>query len=126
MAFDAALAREIGLTPDETALFRKLTTPEKIQDFLTGIPINFEPQGDTCQSARMALRNNSCHCIEAAFIAAGALMLHRQPALLMDFQAAGDDDHVLALFRAWQALGCHFQEQLHLAALARSGLCEPP
>lgn len=99
MAFDAALAREIGLTPDETALFRKLSTPGKIQDFLTGIPINFEPRGDTCQSARMALRNNSCNCIEAAFIAAGALMLHRQPALLMDFQAAGDDDHVLALFR---------------------------
>ena len=99
MAFDAALARSIGLTREETALFRKLTTPEKIQDFLTGIPINFEPQGDTCQSARMALQNNSCHCIEAAFIAAAALMLHGQPALLMDFQASGDDDHVLALFK---------------------------
>jgi hypothetical protein len=99
MAFDAALARSIGLTREETALFRELTTPEKIQDFLTGIPINFEPLGDTCQSARMALKNNSCHCIEAAFIAAAALMLHGQPALLMDFQASGDDDHVLALFK---------------------------
>ena len=99
MAFDAALARSIGLTRGETKLFRKLTTPEKIQDFLTGMPINFEPQGDTCQSARMALQNNSCHCIEAAFIAAAALMLHGQPALLMDFQASGDDDHVLALFK---------------------------
>ena len=47
MAFDAVLARSIGLTRDETALFRKLNTPEKIQDFLTGIPINFEPKGDT-------------------------------------------------------------------------------
>jgi hypothetical protein len=99
MAFDAALARSIGLTWEETAVFRKLTSPEKIQDFLTSIPINFEPQGDTCQSARMALQNNSCHCIEAAFIAAGALLLHGQPALLMDFQASGDDDHVLALFK---------------------------
>ena len=58
MAFDAALARAIGLTREETAVFRKLTTPEKIQDFLTGIPINFEPQGDTCYSARMALQKN--------------------------------------------------------------------
>lgn len=99
MVFDTVLARSIGLTQDETAVFRKLNTPEKVQDFLTGIPINFEPQGDTCQSARMALQNNSCHCIEAAFIAAGALLLHGQPALLMDFQAHGDDDHVLALFR---------------------------
>ena len=107
MAFDAALARSIGLTRGETKLFRKLMTPEKIQDFLTGIPINFEPQGDTCQSARMALQNNSCHCIEAAFIAAAALILHGQPALLMDFQASGDDDHVLALFkqdRHWGAI----------------------
>ena len=111
MAFDAALAREIGLNSDETALFRKLSTPDKIQDFLTGIPINFEPQGDTCQSARMALRNNSCHCIEAAFIAAAALMLHLQPALLMDFQAAGEMT-IAALFRD----GNHwvpFPEQFH-------------
>ncbi len=99
MSFDASLARSIGLTREETAIFRKLNAPEKIQDFLTGIPINFEPQGDTCQSARMALQYNSCHCIEAAFIAAGALLLHGQPALLMDFQAHGDDDHVLALFK---------------------------
>jgi hypothetical protein len=104
MAFDAALALSIGLTRAETGVFRRLNTPEKIQDFLTGIPINFEPQGDTCQSARMALQNNSCHCIEAAFIAAAALLLHGQPALLMDFQAHGDDDHVLALFR----LGKHW------------------
>lgn len=107
MAFDAALARSIGLAREETAIFRKLNSPEKIQDFLTEIPINFEPRGDTCQSARMALQNNSCHCIEAAFIAAGALLLHGKPALLMDFQASGDDDHVLALFkrdRHWGAI----------------------
>ncbi len=48
---------------------------------------------------RVALRRNRCHCIEGAFIAACALMLHGSPALLMDFQAKGDDDHVLALFR---------------------------
>jgi hypothetical protein len=99
MAFDAALARAIGLTGEEIAVFRKLNTPEKIQDFLTGIPINFEPQGDTCYSARMALQMNRCHCIEAAFIAAAALLLHGEKALLLDFQAHGDDDHVLALFK---------------------------
>ena len=99
MAFDTALARAIGLTREETDIFRKLNTPEKIQDFLTSIPINFEPQGDTCYSARLALQMNRCHCIEAAFIAAGALLLHGEKALLLDFQAHGDDDHVLALFK---------------------------
>ena len=89
----------MGLTAVETAIFRQLSTPEKIQDFLTLMPSNAELAGDTCFSARMALRENCCHCIEAAFIAAAALLLHGRPALLMDFQAAGDDDHVLALFR---------------------------
>jgi hypothetical protein len=99
VAFDLNLARAIGLTSEEIAIFRPLKTPEKIQDFLTSIPINFEPQGDTCYSARLALRVNRCHCIEAAFIAASALLLHGEPALLMDFQAEGDDDHVLTLFK---------------------------
>ena len=99
MAFDLKLAQAIGLTSEETSVFRKLDTPEKIQDFLTAMPINFEPQGDTCYSARMALQMNRCHCIEAAFIAAGALLLHSAPALLLDFQASGDDDHVLTLFK---------------------------
>ena len=99
MAFDAALAKAIGLTREETVTFRKLNTPGKIQDFLTAMPVNFEPDGDTCYSARMALAMHRCHCIEGAFIAAAALLLHCRPALLMDFQAVGDDDHVLALFQ---------------------------
>ena len=45
------------------------------------------------------LCEHRCHCIEAAFIAAGALLLHGEKALLLDFQAHGDDDHVLALFK---------------------------
>jgi hypothetical protein len=99
MAFDRGLAREIGLTPRETAIFARLSNPGKIQDFITGMPSNAEPDGDTCYSVRVALRKNCCHCIEGAFIAACALMLHGSPALLMDFQAEGDDDHVLALCR---------------------------
>jgi hypothetical protein len=99
MAFDRRLAKEIGLTREETAVFAKLSDPEKIQDFITDMPSNAEPHGDTCYSVRMALRQNCCHCIEGAFIAACALMLHGRPALLMDFQARGYDDHVLTLFR---------------------------
>jgi hypothetical protein len=99
VGFNIALAKAIGLTPAEIALFRKLNTPEKIQDFITAMPINFEPHGDTCRSARGAIKANSCHCIEAAFIAASALLLNNEPALLMDFQASGDDDHIVTLFR---------------------------
>ncbi|MGE0004753.1 MAG: hypothetical protein AB7S92_04105 [Parvibaculaceae bacterium] len=99
MAFDHGLAREIGLTRQEIRIFARLSAPEKIQNFITDMPSNAEPDGDTCYSVRTALRKNRCHCIEGAFIAACALMLHGSRALLMDFQARGDDDHVLALFR---------------------------
>ena len=99
MSFDLALAKAVGLTAEEVAIFRKLKTPEKIQDFITAMPINFEPAGDTCRSARNALKANCSHCIEAAFIAASALLLHGEPTLLMDFQASGDDDHIVTLFR---------------------------
>ena len=99
MAFDKKLARAIGLTTAEQAAFRRLATPRRIQDYLVSMPSNPELSGDTCYSARVALRQNCCHCIEAAFIAAAALMLHGRPAQLMDLQAQGDDDHVLALFK---------------------------
>jgi len=107
MAFETRLARDIGLTAEETAIFRRMTTPEKIQDFITAMPSNAEVEGDTCYSVRTALARNCCHCIEGALIAACALMLIGEPALLMDFQAEGDDDHVLAVFkrgRHWGAI----------------------
>lgn len=99
MAFDLARARAIGLSAEEIAVFRRLSSPHKIQNFVSAMPVNFEPDGDTCHSVRTALRKNVCHCIEGAFIAACALMLHGERALLLDFQAEGDDDHVVALFK---------------------------
>lgn len=105
--FRADLADVIGLTKKEKSALRRLSSPERIQDFLSAMPINHERGGDTCYSARLALRHNRCHCIEGAFIAAAALLLHGEPALLLDFHARGDDDHVVALFRrggAWGAI----------------------
>jgi hypothetical protein len=107
LSFRLELAREIGLEAREVKLFRSLSTPQRIQDFLTSMPTNFEPGGETCYSVRAALRENVCHCIEGAFIAACARLLHGHKALLLDFQASGDDDHVCALFReqgAWGAM----------------------
>jgi hypothetical protein len=99
MAFNLKLAKSMGLMPHEIAIMRKLSSPAKVQDFLTELPSNPEPDGDTCFSVRMVLRHRCCHCIEAAFFAACALMLHGRPALLMDMEARGDDDHVVALFK---------------------------
>jgi hypothetical protein len=90
---------KLGFTRAQARALARLKTPAQIQDFITAIPINFEPAGDTCLSAREALRQRRAHCIEAAFVAACALWMQGRPPFLFDFQARGDSDHVLALFR---------------------------
>ncbi|MBL8674472.1 MAG: hypothetical protein IPK81_18655 [Rhodospirillales bacterium] len=89
----------IGLTRGERATLARLRTPERIQDFVAALPTNFEEDGDTSLSVRETLRRGHAHCIEGAFVAACALWLAGHPPLLMDMQADGDDDHVVALFR---------------------------
>ena len=88
------------LTPPEQAIFKKLSTPQKIQNYLDTLPINFEMTGETCMSPRATIRAKTAHCIEGAFLAAAALAYHDHKPLLMDFQTHPDDeDHVVALFR---------------------------
>jgi len=102
-----AFGIKLGLPPAKARQLAKLKTPTLIQDFIDKIPPNFEPGGDTCLSAGEALRQRCAHCIEAAFIAALALWMNGEPPLLLDFQARGDDDHVVALFRrhgCWGAI----------------------
>ena len=84
----------------ELKIFKKLSTPRKIQDFLEKIPINFDYRRDTCMSPRKVLRKNKAHCIEAAIFAAAALLFHGQPPLLLDLKSVDHDfDHVVALFK---------------------------
>jgi hypothetical protein len=107
MAFNKKLASKIGLTQTEIAVLRKLKTPDAIQDFLTAMPSNPEREGDTCHSVRSVLRHGCCHCIEAAFVGACALLLNGRRPLVMYMAARGDDDHVAVLFkrgRHWGAI----------------------
>ena len=89
-------------------ILRALSTPRKIQDFLNDLPINFEPEGDTCLSPRRVLRERRAHCMEGAMLAAAAFRFHGRPPLVVDLTAAPDDhDHVIAVFRdhgAWGAV----------------------
>jgi hypothetical protein len=101
LPLNARLARglKLGLGRVAARKLARLATPEDVQDFVTALPTNFEPDGDTCWSVAETLRRGRGHCIEAAFVAACALWLQGRPPLLMDFQAHDDDDHVLAIFR---------------------------
>jgi hypothetical protein len=95
-------------SPAERAVFRRLTSPEKIQRFLdSGIAYNKEPGGCTCRSPRRVLRDRTAHCMEGALFGAAALRMLGHPPLLLDLEAVRDDDHVLAIFRTrghWGAI----------------------
>jgi transglutaminase superfamily protein len=84
----------------ERRLLRPLTTPARIQRFLDDeIAYNQEPHGATCYSPRTVLRRRAAHCMEGAVLAALALRRLGHPALLLDFEAVRDSDHVLAVYR---------------------------
>jgi hypothetical protein len=107
----------------ERAVFRRLTTPEKIQRFLDrDLAYNKEPDGPTCRSPRSVLRDMTAHCMEGALFGAAALRMLGHPPLLLDLEAERDDDHVLALFRIrghWGAVaksnysGLRFREPVY-------------
>ena len=94
-----ARREDLGLTPAEFAVLRRLDTPQKIQTFCYGLGQNFELDGDTCRPVRGVLQTRTAHCIEGAMLAACALWVHGEPPLLMDMQAVRDFDHVICLFR---------------------------
>ena len=115
MQYSAALANYATLlpmaphtfVPAERAVFRRLTTPEKIQRFLDDLAYNKEHDGETCRSPRRVLRDRTAHCMEGALFGAAALRMLGHPPLLLDFEAVRDDDHVLAIFQLrghWGAL----------------------
>src|SRR2546423_14451031 len=88
------------LTARELAAFRRrLDTPPKIQRFLDEVAYNLETDGDTFRSPRRVLRDRTANCIEGAVLAAAALRVHGDPALIMDLTAAPDVGHGIAVLR---------------------------
>ena len=99
---------ESGLTPREYTMLAKLSTPIKIQDFLDGLPMNWEKKGETHMSPRCVLHKRKAHCIEGALLAAAALWIAGEPPLIMNLSARlgrGDVDHVVALYKRGNRYG---------------------
>ena len=55
-----------GFSKKEIALFKKLKSPAKVQDFLNSIPANMERGGETCRSPLSTLRAGEAHCMEGS------------------------------------------------------------
>ncbi|MGH8123697.1 MAG: hypothetical protein ACREPT_13100 [Rudaea sp.] len=92
-------AMQTLLTTSERRALQRLSTPQKVQDFLDALPVNFERRGETNRSPRRVLRDRTAHCFEGAMFAAAAFAWHGRPAWLLDFRAPRDEDHVVAPFR---------------------------
>ena len=118
----AATRDDLGLTPAEFAVLRRLNTPEKIQAYVNAIPHNWELGGETCLSVRTVLHEKRALCIEGAMLAAAALWVNGEPPLIMDLRATRDYDHIVTLFRRNGCWGGNLQDQRSLSALARPGL----
>src|SRR5262245_52075368 len=93
-----SFGKSIGLSAAHAETLARLPSPESLQDFISAIEINREKNGDTCLTVSETLKQKHAHCIEGAMVAAAALWMNGLPPLLMDMQAEGDDDHVVALF----------------------------
>ena len=88
------------LNPLERKLFLRLNTPQKIQDYLDTVPINFENSGETYMSPRRTIAAHTAHCFEGALLAAAALAYHGAKPLLLDLKTSpNDQDHVVTLFK---------------------------
>src|SRR5215472_16443543 len=111
------------LSAAELKTFRQLNSPRRIQDFMDSLAVNMELDARTYMSPRRVLACGQAHCVEGALLAAAALAFHGERPMLLDFQAAYDDeDHVVALFREnghWGAIsktnhpGLRYRDPIH-------------
>ena len=91
---------DLGLSPGEFQVLRRLSDPYRIQAFLNDTPINHEPDGETVLSVREVIRQRRAHCIEGAMFAACALWVNGDPPLVMHLDCdLSDYPHVIALFK---------------------------
>lgn len=100
MKFNIRLAKKLLLSNKEVSILKKINTPQKIQDFLGGMPGNLEKKSETLMSPRLVLQKNTCHCVEGALLAGLALWLHGFEPLIVDMKAKRyDTDHVVTVFK---------------------------
>jgi hypothetical protein len=95
------------LTGPERKLIHSLDSPGKIQGFLDQ-EIRYSPE-DADRSPLRVLRERIGHCLDGALFAAATLrLIGHSPLILQLLPNDHDDDHMVALYRAfncWGAIG---------------------
>src|SRR3982074_1819290 len=85
-----------SFSPSELRTLRSLRTPYGIQRFLDDLPYHL---ATSAWSPRRVLKERTAHCLEGAIFAAAALRAIGRPPTIVDFEAEGDTDHVLAVYK---------------------------
>ncbi len=96
-----------GYSKEEIRLFKKLNSPQKIQDYLNSLSFNFREDG-VFVSPRMVIKNKKSDCLEGALFAASVLEFHGQKPLILDLRSAKkpfDYDHIVAVFKKFGCFG---------------------
>lgn len=88
-----------AFTKREWKLIESLSTPARVQRYLSSVPYNWEADGPSCLSFRGVVRENRAQCLEAALFAAAILEQHGYPTLMVSIESQDLLDHVLFLFR---------------------------
>ena len=101
------LAKKLGLTKKEILLFKKLSSPEKVQDFLNTFGERKVRRGEVeYRSPRKVLERKRAHCIEGALLAALAFWLHGRKPIILDLKVRKPDvDHVITIFKEGKRFG---------------------
>jgi hypothetical protein len=87
----------LSFGPEELDVFRRLTTPFKIQSFLLELPYSAE---ERYRSPLSVLRDRTAHCFDGSLFAAAALRYIGHPPLIVDMLPNDrDDDHLVAVYR---------------------------
>lgn len=89
-------------TSTEIKLFKKLNSPNKIQDYLSKLDFNFEEKWGTCMSPRKVVQTQKADCIEGAIFASAVLEFHGFKPLILDLKSVKkpyDYDHVIAVYK---------------------------
>ncbi len=96
------------LTKEEIAFYKKLNTPEKIQDYLDTLKYNHCILKYTLKSPRYVLQEKNAHCAEGALLAALARRVNGYEPLILSIEGLNNDDHLVALFKYknhWGTMG---------------------
>ncbi|HMK37915.1 MAG TPA: hypothetical protein VK569_01155, partial [Bacteroidota bacterium] len=118
MAGDTLFDRTFSRT--DLALFDRLSSPFKIQEFLLTLPYSAE---ERYRCPRTVLKDRIAHCFDGALFAAAALRHIGYPPLIVDMLPNDrDDDHIVAVYRIrghWGGVaksnfaGLTFREPIH-------------